>query len=163
MDQLFVSPNGEYLFTKTSYPQFIATWHVPTRQLLATNRWPRKYPAALAFWPDGRQFAAGGDGNTITLWDTHTLRQAGELPGHPDIVRHLAISPDGRTLVSEGRERALRFWNVATGRQLLNVPQRERSDQLAFSADGAWLGSVLRDGELVLWHAPPLAECDREP
>jgi len=159
VDQIFVSPNSEFLFAKTWSPMRFATFHLPTRQMLTNVLLANRYTVTVAFWPDGRKFAIAGDpSRDIKILDTSTLNLLDTLLGHPDRVRCLAFSPDARTLVSEGRERSFRFWQLATGRQMLGWPQPEWTRQLAFSLDGSWLGASDYAGCLRLWHAPPLAK-----
>jgi WD40 repeat protein len=54
---------------------------------------------ALAFSPDGRTLAVGGDAGTVQLWDISTQRPLGpSLPTPGESVDTLAFSPDSTVL-----------------------------------------------------------------
>jgi WD40 repeat protein len=54
----------------------------------------------VAYAPDGRTLASGGDDFTIRLWDVPSGQCLGTLTGHTESVRALAFTRDGTALVS---------------------------------------------------------------
>src|SRR4051812_41113999 len=57
---------------------------------------------AMAYSPDGRLLAAGGDDMKVRLWDLASGELLFTLSQHTDWVRALAFSPDGQLLASGG-------------------------------------------------------------
>src|SRR5262249_47963722 len=77
---------------------------------------PAGVSVKLAFHPDGKMLAVGGDG-TVDLWDLDTGRAARRLRGHTGWVRAVEISADGSLLASAASDETVRIWDVKTGRE----------------------------------------------
>jgi RNA polymerase sigma factor (sigma-70 family) len=65
---------------------------------------------ALAFAPDGRVLAWGGDDHQVRRWDLATGRELPRLTGHLGEVRCLAFSPDGTRLASGSMDATALVW-----------------------------------------------------
>lgn len=57
---------------------------------------------AVAFSPDGKTLASGGDDRTVKLWDIQTGELKRTLVGHVAEVGTVFFSRDGKTLASDG-------------------------------------------------------------
>lgn len=67
---------------------------------------------AVAFAPNGKVCATGGDDRVICLWDTTTGQLLYRLPpGHRGPVTSLQFTPQSQ-LVSAGRDNTLRLWTL---------------------------------------------------
>ena len=99
--------------------------------------------SALAFSPDGRLLAAGGN-DAVRLWDLASDRQVGRLDGTPGRVECLAFSPDGKWLAAAGWSNTVLICDVAalTAGELTDKGKLADKD-----LDGLWDDLASSDGE----------------
>jgi WD40 repeat protein len=112
----------------------------------------RRTAYALAISPDGRQFAAGGSGGTIRLWDAATGKQIHEPISHGGTTYTLAYSPDGSRIISGGASRMARLWDTATC-EPIGAPMRQQGTvtSVAFNSDGTQVLTGNADGVVQQW------------
>jgi lysozyme len=166
---LVFSPNGRYLISTTNSNILIVrnlqTGEVPPFPL------QKSLINALAFSPDNRFLAAGGEDGNIYIFDMSRFVSVGEpLSQHTFAVTDLDFSPDSLSLVSSSEDGTLIYWDLSElGRigRLATAPNRQvlqgHNDvvlSVAFGPDGVSLASSGRDSAIIEWHlqAPyPLA------
>ena len=76
----------------------------------------------VAFAPDGRVLASGGDDGLIRLWEVHSGQERIALEWHLDSVGSVAFAPDGLTLASGSFDGTIKLWP----REVLRPSQRRR-------------------------------------
>ena len=127
----------------------------PTRTITVSPQWIY----ALAFSPDGKTLASGGDDKMVRLWNVGTGKSVRVLRAGSG-VNALAFSPDGKMLAGGGDDQTLRLWDARNG-QFLRVLRGFEAEQevqsVAFSPDGKLLAVGSTDGvgsrgELRIWN-----------
>ncbi len=121
---------------------------------------------AFAFSPDGKRLASGSSG--FKIWDAENGREL--LSSRTDSrIKALTFSPDGNRLASTSDDGTATLWDAHSGHQTLTFEYAadrgysgssgtQQSHNVAFSADGHRLASVLWDGTVRIWDATPLPE-----
>jgi WD40 repeat protein len=104
----------------------------------------------VAFSPDDRLLASGGQDQLIKVWnvDPHDLR--GTLTGHTDMVSAVAFAQ--RTLVSTSWDHTIRTWDAdALEPRATLTAGTEAVIALAVAPDGRHLLTGGAEHSLVLW------------
>jgi WD40 repeat protein len=76
----------------------------------------------VAFAPDGRVLASGGDDGVVRLWEVHSGQERIALEWHLDSVCSVAFAPDGLTLASGSFDGTIKLWP----REVLRPSQPKR-------------------------------------
>jgi WD40 repeat protein/serine/threonine protein kinase len=100
---------------------------------------------SIAFCPDGRLLASGGEDGEVKLWEVGT-GEVRTLPGHIARVWTVAFSPCGRWLASGSADKTVILWDTTTGARrqpLLEHPASVRG--IAFHPKGKTLATTSGD------------------
>jgi WD40 repeat protein len=153
-----VSPNGRYVASGSADSaddhRTIVVWHWPGGNRLDDFFDYPSWVWSVAFSPDSRLVAAGGNGGFVRLWDLETLQDGISIRGHDTAVRSMAFFPSSETLATSSDDRTIRLWDLATGEERLTLTGHTGSVWcLAISRDGSTIASSSRDGTVRLWRA----------
>lgn len=122
----------------------------------------------LAWSPDGKTLASGGNDNCMCLWDSKMGSSAGvntaprqKLLQHKAAVKALAWCPWERNLLASGggtADRTIKFWNSANGKLLNSVHTGSQVCGLVWSQTERELLSShgFSQNELCLWKYPTM-------
>lgn len=155
--EVIFSQNGYMLATAnnieraTEETRFtVLLWDVPHGKIHHTLKGHTDRIKALAFTPNGKMLASGGDDGTIRLWDVSTGTQLLNLPSGK--TRALALSPDGKILASTNSPFKIQLWDIVNGQQMTSIQGNNGTvEVLAFSHDSKILVSGSWDGKIRLW------------
>ena len=109
----------------------------------------------IAVSPDGRQIAAAGTGQTVTVLDAPSLAIRERLRGSEDGIHSIAFSPEGKWIVTGGNDHETRLWDLGSvaGAEDLNAGEAEVLNSNPLEApgpDGVWVGDGRRLGWIKL-------------
>ena len=135
-------------------------WHLGAKDLIDIMHKHNGMVRCLAFTPDGRILATGGDDRTIQFWDM-TERQVSMTLALDDTVAHpLIFSKDAKTLVT-GNYRKIKVWRIYLKEEICSIDIKLQHSltghshivhSLALSKDGKILVSGSRDKKIKIWH-----------
>jgi WD40 repeat protein len=119
----------------------------------------KKEAWAVAFSPDSQLLAvgyddeAGGDRETLCLWDPKSAKIKRVLSGHTAMVTGIGFGDDSRSLISGGYDGFLRHWDVAGGTLLKSEGKpTDKLRYLAMTRDGRLAATSQRDHpEIQVW------------
>ena len=112
----------------------------------------------IAYSPDSKLLATGGDDQTVVIWDVATGKQMAVLEAHADAVNGVvfAAQPDGSShrLATASNDGTVKMWEVSTGRLIAELKGHEGAVRsVDVSHDGRVLATAGDDQTVRLWDA----------
>lgn len=101
---------------------------------------------------DGRWALAGGERNTLSLFNVESGRHERTFEGHGGPVTSVCLSPDGHWALSGSMDKTLRLWKVESG-CCVRVFEGHTGfvQSVCLSLDCRWALSASSDGTVRLW------------
>jgi WD40 repeat protein/energy-coupling factor transporter ATP-binding protein EcfA2 len=155
---LAFSPDGKLLATgwsdgiariwDTSSGEKVAT--LQDEKEVATEEDEGAWVVTVAFSPDGKLLAIGGDDGTASIWDTSGKKIA-TLTGHEGVV-NIEFSPKGDLLATTGLDEIARIWTIS-GTKLYTLKVNNAAEtSMTFSPDGRLLATSGPNDTISIWN-----------
>ena len=105
---------------------------------------------AVAFAPNGKLVASGGEDATVRLWNPDTSKELATFKGHKDCILAVAFAPEGKLLASTSADGTTQLWEIPTGLPLakLGGPEEGRLTSVT-RANGRSILRFLPDGKTL--------------
>jgi WD40 repeat protein len=147
MTNAVVSPDGN-LIVGLSGDKFVRIWSL-TGSLIASLPGHTEFSTGLAYAPNGKYFASGG--NEVILWSPVGEKLA-ELTGFPDGVGALAFTPDSRFLFCGDGKGTVHIYDVQQNKivRVLKVHDR-RVYAIAMDPKGRYFATGSGREEVRIW------------
>lgn len=156
------SPISTYI-ASTGDDATIQVWDVTTGRTAFTYRGHSMHSGTsgssisiktLAWSPDGKRIASGGDDKRVHVWDALTGGNIVVYYAHTDIINALAWSPGSTHIASASDDKTVHVWDASTARKVfIYTAHSDSVTGVAWSPNGIRVASSSRDETVHLWHA----------
>jgi WD40 repeat protein len=112
------------------------------------------YAFAVAWSPDGKYVAGGGQHGTVTIFASGSGKTIATLDGQTNFIEGLAWSPDGKRVAFGDGDGTVQVWDSMTDKLLMTCSRHQGAvAHVALSPDGTRLASAGADGTVRIWDA----------
>ena len=148
---LSFNSDGSLLAYSNCDAKTIRVWGTQDGQLKHTfQQTGRAYK--IAFSPDGRLLACGGDDGIISVWHIETEELVHQLTENMGSVWSVDFSPDGRRIASGSDDNIIRLWNIADGEILYRWQDTDSIRAVIFHPHAPFLISGGYNRQIKIWH-----------
>ncbi len=142
-------------FVSGSWDGMARVWDVKTGKVLMTIPYGSLYVHSVAYSPDGKYVALGGNNKNayVQIFNAATGAPIRKFVGHGDDVLSVAFSHDSRRLLTSSYDNSARLWDVESGRELHKyLGHNWWVWSAAFSADESRIVTASQDGTVIVWN-----------
>lgn len=123
-----------------------------TRPVLIPLVKHKKPVDCVAYSPDGRWIATGGDENSLCIWSANNGTLLRTIQGHQGHIMTVAFSPDSERVITGAQDNTAKVWDVERGVEVFTLAGHDkRVDGAVFSPDGNLIGTGAWDGTVRIW------------
>ncbi|GHO71330.1 hypothetical protein KSC_102220 [Ktedonobacter sp. SOSP1-52] len=122
----------------------VEIWNVTTGKLVRTYTGHTANVEAVAWSPNDRFIASGGDDRQVQIWDAGSGKLSAAYHGHTQSVLSIAWSPDSQRVASSDGSKAFASWDAAhaTSVRLYTVASVSTFTKIAWSPDGTKIAAL---------------------
>lgn len=141
-------------FASVSSDRRVMLWSIARDSPLAILTAHTQPVRTIAFSPDGKFLATGGDDGAIQIWDLDRRQLVDTLSGHHWTVSTLKFLPNTNILISGSWDGSLKFWRLHSWQEIdrLTVYESEVL-ALAVSFNGRYLVTSGRNLHPKIWRS----------
>ena len=110
----------------------VRLWNIPLGAEL--RNLAKAFGPAVALSPDGRLLASGGPDNPVTLFDTATGEELGQLGPGKWVEAAAFVGSDRIFIASQGKSA---IWDLRTGAKLLSLPTQRMVQKVSVGGGGS--------------------------
>ena len=105
------SPDGKYV--SSAIGDSIRIWDIKTGKCVQKMRTPKSTVLTLAYTPDGKNIASGGEDGIVYLWNIKDGKCKHKFYGHSGVINSIVISPNGQSLITGSEDNSIRLWDLS--------------------------------------------------
>jgi WD40 repeat protein len=134
----------------------VKVWKVESWAEERTLQAQEKESSSIAFSPDGRRLAAGGEGDfALRIWDVENGRVERKIEGHTSDITSVRYLADGRFVLTASELAAI-VWDARSGREVARLKHHTGPVvALAVHPSGRSFVTVGKDHHLKVWGPVP--------
>ncbi|MDF5733125.1 MAG: WD40 repeat domain-containing protein, partial [Rhizonema sp. PD38] len=135
----------------TSYnSNTVKLWDLTNGKEINTQKLDNGWAGSIAFSPDGKKLAMGGD--EVRIWDVINKGTPQRVGKHKEYIVSVEFYPDGKTLATAGGDRTVKVWDTTAYQELTTIRGHSSSIlSIAFSPDSKTLVTGSKDKTAKLW------------